>query len=159
MSLLCVQMMFAKQRGLNVPISHYNIVFMRARHSRRSLCGFLVPPAGGSLHNTNVHCETVGGSFLYSSKNMYKMNNCNKIAPLSVCKTKEGVKTTSSLLLLRNLKALKHNLWNLCQTKADCLSCWLATPINELQNMTGLLWSYWSGCSPPSCSPVTAPLF
>lgn len=159
MSLLCVQMMFAKQRGLNVPISHYNIVFMRARHSRRSLCSFPVPPAGGSLHNTNVHCETLGGSFVYISQNMYKMNNYNKIALLSLCKTIEGVKTMSSLLLLRNLKAPKHNLWNLCPTKADCLSCWPVTAIYELKDMTGLLWSNWSGCSPPSCSPVTAPLF
>lgn len=51
------------------------------------------------------------------------MNNYNKTACLSVCKTKEGVKTMSSLLLLRNVKALKHNLWNLCPTKADCLTC------------------------------------
>lgn len=44
------------------PLQH----FAHACKTLTSSCRFPVPPAGGSLHNTNVHCETLGGYFFYT---------------------------------------------------------------------------------------------
>lgn len=56
---------------------------------------------------------------------MHKNNiRAIKIVCPNMSKTKQGEKTITTLLLLRNVKAPNHNLWNFRPTKADRMTCW-----------------------------------